>query len=91
METNSLEVTNLWATLHDSRSVVDPIMLEIGELSASFNSFVICHNVRSTNGPAYIYPKHACTIDMTKSWIDSTHSFLISSLSADCSANAFNQ
>ncbi|KAI5002582.1 hypothetical protein ZWY2020_027232 [Hordeum vulgare] len=90
METDSLEVTNLWGTRHDYRSVVAPITLEIGELCASFNSFVICYNVRSTNGPAHI-GKHTCTIDMTKSWIDNTPSFLISNLLADYSTNAFIQ
>uniref|UniRef100_A0A8I6Y823 RNase H type-1 domain-containing protein n=1 Tax=Hordeum vulgare subsp. vulgare TaxID=112509 RepID=A0A8I6Y823_HORVV len=91
METDSLEVTNIWATRHDSRSVAAPILLEIEELATSFNSFVICHIVRSANGPAHICAKHACTINMTESWIDSTPSLLINSLLANCSASAFIQ
>ncbi|KAF6990787.1 hypothetical protein CFC21_007945 [Triticum aestivum] len=91
METNSLEVLNLWATRHDSRSVVAPILLDIEELTTSFPSFDICHVVRSTNGPAHICAKHACTIERTDSWLDNTPRFLVSSLLADCPANTFNQ
>ena len=89
MEMDCSEVANLWTTRHDSRSVVAPILLEIGELSGSFTFFDIRHIVRSANGPAHICAKQACTIDVTESWIKSTPSFLISSLLADCSANAF--
>uniref|UniRef100_A0A453MAQ9 RNase H type-1 domain-containing protein n=1 Tax=Aegilops tauschii subsp. strangulata TaxID=200361 RepID=A0A453MAQ9_AEGTS len=88
-ETDCLEVVNLWAARHDSRSIVAPILVEIGELASTFTSFVIQHVSRSANGPAHICAKHACTIDVTESWLDNTPSFLISSLLADCSANAF--
>jgi hypothetical protein len=54
VETDCSEVANLWTTRHDSRSVVAPILLEIGELSGSFISFDIRHIVRSANGPAHI-------------------------------------
>uniref|UniRef100_A0A3B5XXJ3 RNase H type-1 domain-containing protein n=1 Tax=Triticum aestivum TaxID=4565 RepID=A0A3B5XXJ3_WHEAT len=91
METDSLEVVNLWATRHDSRSVVAPILLDIGELTTCFSSFDICHVVRSANEPAHICAKHACTIDRTDSWLDNTPGFLVSALLADCPANTFNQ
>uniref|UniRef100_A0A453ED07 RNase H type-1 domain-containing protein n=1 Tax=Aegilops tauschii subsp. strangulata TaxID=200361 RepID=A0A453ED07_AEGTS len=91
LDTDCLEVVNLWNSRYDSRSVVAPIFLEIGELTSSFNSFDIHHVVRSVNGPAHICAKHACTIDVTESWIDIVPSFLTSSLLADCSVNALIQ
>ena len=89
LETDCLEVVNLWNTRHDSWSVVAPILVEIGELAGSLNYFYIHHVVRSANGPVHICAKHACTIDGTESWLDNTPSFLISSLLADSSANSF--
>ena len=47
VETDCSEVANLWITRHGSRSVVAPILLEIGELSGSFTFFDIRHIVRS--------------------------------------------
>ena len=41
MEMDCKEVVDLWNTCHHSRSVVAPILLEIGDLSASFSSFII--------------------------------------------------
>ena len=91
LKTDCLEVVNLWKTRHDSRSVVAPILIEMGELAGSLNSFAIHHVVRSANGPAHICAMQACTIDVTESWIDNVPSFLTSSLLADCSADAFIQ
>jgi hypothetical protein len=41
METSCLEVVNLWNTRHNSRSIVAPLLLEIGQLAFSFNHFDI--------------------------------------------------
>lgn len=49
LETDSLEVVNLWNTRRNSRSAVTPILQEIDELSASFTSFVFQHVSRSAN------------------------------------------
>ncbi|XP_073353887.1 uncharacterized protein [Aegilops tauschii subsp. strangulata] len=89
LETDSLEVVNLWNTRRNSRSVVAPILQEIDELFTSFNSFVIQDISRSVNVPAHLCAKHACTMAVTESWLTETPSFLISSLVADCPANAF--
>ena len=89
VETDNLEVVNLWNTRLNSRSVVAPIILEIKELSASFHSFVIQHVSRSANGPAHLCAKRACMVAMTESWLTETPSFLINSLLADRSENAF--
>uniref|UniRef100_A0A453C062 RNase H type-1 domain-containing protein n=2 Tax=Aegilops tauschii subsp. strangulata TaxID=200361 RepID=A0A453C062_AEGTS len=36
MEVDCLELVMLWKTCHNSRSIVAPILLEIGELSDNF-------------------------------------------------------
>jgi ribonuclease HI len=89
METDCLEVVNLWNTRHDSRSIVAPLLVEVGELALSFDSFVIQHVMRTSNYPAHLCAKRASTLRVTESWMDETPSFLISSLLADCPANAF--
>ena len=88
METDCLDAVNLWNLGYVDRSIVAPIVAEIRELSASFLSFNISHVIRAANGPAHLCAKRACTLTVTESWLDSTPSFLTSSLLADCSANA---
>jgi hypothetical protein len=83
METDCLEVVNLWNTRCGSRSVVAPILLELGELSTSYTFFVIQHVSRSANHSAHLCAKFACTLMVTDSWIDVTPDFLVVSLRAD--------
>ena len=88
-ETDCLEVVNLWASREASRSVIAPLLNEIGELVYIFQYFSVQHVIRSANLPAHLCAKHACSREETESWFDSTPSFLVSSLLADCSRNAF--
>ena len=80
VETGCLEVVNLWNSRLTDRSVIAPILAEVGELSLSFFSFVIQHVSRPANGPAHLCAKRACTLSVTESWLDKTPSFLVSSL-----------
>ena len=89
MEVDCLELVMLWKTRHNSRSVVAPILLEIGELSHSFVLFDVQHVNRSANLPAHLCAKHACTLNVTDCWLEDTPSFLVTSLLADCPGNAF--
>uniref|UniRef100_A0A453JHS9 RNase H type-1 domain-containing protein n=1 Tax=Aegilops tauschii subsp. strangulata TaxID=200361 RepID=A0A453JHS9_AEGTS len=89
METDCLEIVNLWNTRHNSLSVVAPLLLEIGELASSFSSFVIQHVIRSANVPAHLYAKYACTLLVTESWTGSRPSFLLTSLMADDARSSF--
>jgi hypothetical protein len=86
MEMDCLELVNLWNNRCNSRSIMAPILLDFGELASSFTSFSILHVMRTAN-----YPAHLCasTLCVTESWMDDTRSFLVSSLLADCPANAF--
>ncbi|KAM3355318.1 hypothetical protein ACQJBY_025851 [Aegilops geniculata] len=89
METDSLEIVNLWNTRRNSRSVVAPVFFEIDELANSFHSFVIQHVSRSANSPTHLCAQRACNVSVTESWLSETPSFLVSSLMADCPANTF--
>jgi ribonuclease HI len=77
METDCLEAVQLWNTRHSYRSVVAPILLEIGELASSFISFSIQHILRTVNFPAHLCAKRASTLVVTESWLVETLSFLI--------------
>ena len=89
MEMDYLEMMQLWNIRHNSRSIVAPILLEIGELVSDFSLFDVLHVNRSANVPAHLCAKRACTLAMTNSCLDSTPSFLVSSLLEDCPKNAF--
>ena len=89
METDCLEIVNLWNNRRNSLSVVAPILLEVGELVSSFSVFLIHHVIRTANVPAHLCAKRASTLRVTESWMFETPSFLVSSLLADCPANAF--
>jgi hypothetical protein len=87
METDCLEVVNLWNTRHESRSIVAPLLQEIGGLVLSFSSFSVQHVMRSANHSAHLCAKLACTLMVTSSWIDYTPDFLIVSLLVDRSGS----
>ncbi|KAF7011834.1 hypothetical protein CFC21_026098 [Triticum aestivum] len=89
METDCQELVQLWHTRHNSRSVVAPNLDEIGELSCDFSVFEIQHVLRSTNLPAHLCAKRACTLNVTECWLEETPSFLVTSLLADCPGNTF--
>ncbi|KAF7036572.1 LOW QUALITY PROTEIN: hypothetical protein CFC21_047202 [Triticum aestivum] len=88
MEMDCKEVVDLWNTRHHSRSVVAPILLEIGDLSASFSSFII-NILRLSNLPAHLYAKRACSLQVTEAWTNDVPPFLVSSLMVDCARCAF--
>ena len=89
METDCLEMVTLWNTRHNSRSIVAPLLLEIGELCNNFTLFDIQRVIKSANVPAHLCAKRACTLNVTDSWLEETPSFLVTSLLADCPENAF--
>ena len=89
MEMDCKEVVDLWKTCHNSRSVVAPILLEIGDLSASFSSFIIQHTSRLSNLPAHLCAKRACSLQVTEAWTNDVPTFLVSSHMADYARCAF--
>ena len=80
METDCLEVVNLWTSGHNSRSTVAPIFDEIRKRSTYFASFSVRHVMRDANVPADICAKFA-----------TSPGFLVSSLVADCNRISIKQ
>ncbi|KAE8797471.1 Alanyl-tRNA synthetase [Hordeum vulgare] len=83
LETDSLELVQLWHLRDNSRSVVAPIMDEIGENVVFFSSFCIQHCNRTANTPAHLCAKHASTREVTECWMHVQPSFLVTCLQAD--------
>jgi hypothetical protein len=83
MEMDCLEMVNLLNTCHNSRFVVAPILLEIGELSVNFSHFVIQHVPRAANQSAHLCAKFACTLMETTSCIGTSREFMVIGLQAD--------
>ena len=83
IETDCLNVVNLWNLRRVSRSLIALLLLDIEELAASFISFDILHVKRHANIPAHLYAKHACTLEVLECWMDSPPGLLVTSLMAD--------
>jgi hypothetical protein len=62
METDCLEMVNLWNTRYSCCSVVAPVLEEVGELVGNFNSFLVQHIPRSANHSAHLCAKLALYI-----------------------------
>jgi hypothetical protein len=86
LETDCLEVVDLWKTRHSSRSVVTSILQDIGELALNFLFFDIQHVSRSANNPAHLCAKLACTLTGTSCWLECIPDFLVISTFADQSS-----
>jgi hypothetical protein len=87
MEMNSIELVNLWSSRQDDRSIVAPILDEVGELDSEFVSFSMQHVRRSANNSAHTCARLACTLEQTGSWLDESLGFLADSLRAACIGN----
>ena len=83
IETDCMEIVDLWNSRQAHRAVVAPILLEIGEHACSFSSFFVQHVCRSANFSAHLCAKQASTLEVTNCWLDVIPSFLVTSLLAD--------
>ena len=86
METDCLELVDLWVARQTTRLIIAPIVLEIEELASCFNSFVIHHVRRHANNPAHLCAQLASTLEVSECWMDSPPSFAVTSVLADASA-----
>ena len=89
VETDCLEIVNLWNSRSNPRSVVAPILIEIGERASSFSRFIIQHVLRAANQPAHLCARNACKLQMTESWHTFVPSFLVTSIMADDPRTSF--
>ncbi|CAD6238392.1 unnamed protein product [Miscanthus lutarioriparius] len=54
LETDCLELVNLWKKKHSQRSVVDPILKETEDLSLAFHDFFFSYVNRVCNKVAHV-------------------------------------
>jgi hypothetical protein len=83
LEVDCLELVQLWNSRQFSRSIIAPILLEIGGLASSFDYFDIHHVMRQSNTSAHLCAKHASTLGVSDCWMNSPPGFLVTSLMAD--------
>jgi ribonuclease HI len=83
METDSLQLVNLWHNRNLQRSELAPIFLNIQELALSFSSFSVVHAKRSANRAAHTCAQFAasCAFDV---WANDPPSFILQTLQDDC-------
>ena len=82
LETDCLEVVQLWKSRHGDRSIVAPVLHELEEIARVFTSFTIQHVPRSANHSAHLCAKLACTVNGTKSWLNCIPDLLVVSIQA---------
>ena len=83
METDSLELLDLWNNRASQRSVFAPIFDDIQGLASSFSSFCVVHVKRTANGAAHACAQAAYSIPF-EVWANTPPSFLLQVLQDDC-------
>lgn len=88
MEMDNLETVDLSSSCKNSRSTAMPIIREIWVIALSLSSFLIQHVSRTANESSHLCATRSQALDVTKSWINSSPDFLVSSLLVDCKSFA---
>ena len=83
METDSMEVVDLWNNRTFQRSEYAPIFNDIQELASSFSSFYVMHAKRMANKAAHACARHAAS-SAFEVWAPTPPSFLLQALQDDC-------
>jgi len=83
METDSMEVVDLWNNRTFQRSEYAPIFNDIQELASSFSSFYVMHAKRTANQAAHACARHAAS-SAFEVWAPTPPSFLLQALQDDC-------
>jgi ribonuclease HI len=84
IETDALEVVNLWKEKGTGRSIITSICQEVRELSGFLASFELNHVKRHANEAAHICSHRASPDRRRCLWINFTPPFLASILAKDC-------
>jgi hypothetical protein len=80
IETDALDVVNLWKDPGDSRSLITSIIQEVKELSGRFASFDITHVSRLANKAAHSTAHKAISDRRRCVWVNFTPPFLAKGL-----------
>jgi hypothetical protein len=83
METDSLELVNLWNHRATQRSEFAPILQDIQDLASSFASFLVMYARLTTNRAAHVCAQFAAS-SLFEVWANVPLSFLLQILRDDC-------
>jgi hypothetical protein len=83
METDSLELVNLWCKRAIQRAELAPVFRDIEEFAPSFSSFSVEHVRPSVNQAAHACAKSAAS-SVFDVWANDPPSFLVQVLPDDC-------
>ena len=68
LETDYLELVNLWKKQHLQRSIVNPVLKEIEDLSLAFHEFIISFGNRIYNKVAHVLAKQVSSTHRLEVW-----------------------
>jgi len=68
LETDCLELINLWQKRNVQRSAIGPVLEEINALSLAFHSFSFSYVNRSSNKIAHVLAKQVSKTHRTEMW-----------------------
>ena len=68
LETDYLELVNLWKKQHLQRSIVNPVLKEIEDLSLAFHEFIISFGNRIYNKVAHVLAKQVWSTHRLEVW-----------------------
>ena len=68
LETDCLELVNLWKKQHLQRSIADPVLKEIEDLSLAFHEFIISFGNRIYNKVAHVLAKQVSSTHRLEVW-----------------------
>jgi hypothetical protein len=74
LETDSLELANLWRGRENHRSEIHPILQDVQTMSIFFSEFMVCHTKCSRNVTAHLCGRNA-TDNSALVWEGSLSSF----------------
>lgn len=68
LETDCLEVVNLWKKKEEQRSIADPVLKEIDGLRLAFHDFSVFHVKRECNKVAHVLAKQVSSTHQMEMW-----------------------
>jgi ribonuclease HI len=84
LESDCLELVRLWQSRETQRSLIAPVLMEMQDLSVSFNAFSLVYASRLCNKVAHEVARQAHSMTETVEWQFEAPSSIQSLLEADC-------
>jgi hypothetical protein len=70
LESDCLQVVQLWKRKNMQRSILDPILKAMEEISLAFHEFSFFHNSRNCNKVAHCLARQVSSLHRLKVWLD---------------------